>query len=137
MIDKLELRRQLLARVQIDPETLCWATKAELQFENKNYSSPRVSAFVFDLFNLEPDLCVCHHCDNPWCVNPDHLFVGTDKDNAQDCVIKNRKGHIRFTADWPFIPVLFPRSLFLKAAANTQRRGLKKIPDLIDQLLPE
>ena len=32
---------------------------------------------------------VCHHCDNPSCVRPDHLFVGTDKDNAQD---KSRKG---------------------------------------------
>lgn len=35
-------------------------------------------------------LRVLHHCDNPPCVRPDHLFLGTLKDNVQDCMAKGR-----------------------------------------------
>lgn len=40
---------------------------------------------------IEKDLCVCHKCDVPSCINPDHLFIGTQSENMKDAYKKKRK----------------------------------------------
>lgn len=52
----------------------------------------RISYQVANNIILPRHIDVCHSCDIRLCVNPDHLFAGTRKDNMQDCV---RKGRLR------------------------------------------
>lgn len=39
---------------------------------------------------IPDNLIICHRCDNPPCVRPDHLFLGTHLDNSKDCTTKGR-----------------------------------------------
>ncbi len=47
-------------------------------------------AWEFEHGQIPDGLCVCHHCDNPRCCRPSHLFIGTKADNNRDMRLKGR-----------------------------------------------
>lgn len=75
----------------------CWTWKGAVNdygygivyHEKKQYRAHRISWLIHH--GEDPGKSfVCHKCDNPICVNPDHLFLGFAKDNIQDMISKGR-----------------------------------------------
>ena len=60
--------------------------------EGQNYIASRVAYAIVE-GSCPVDKLICHHCDNPPCIEYSHLFVGTHKDNAIDAVAKGRIAH--------------------------------------------
>lgn len=59
-------------------------------WDGKNRKAHRI-AYGLMVGPVPKNLLVCHHCDNPQCCNPEHLFLGTNKENQDDCTNKGRR----------------------------------------------
>jgi len=85
------------AKISPEPMSGCWlwvgaidgSGYGQMNINGKTVKSHRLSYAHF-VAPIPPGYCVCHKCDTPACVNPDHLYVGTFKDNAVDKVKKGR-----------------------------------------------
>jgi len=89
-------KKRFESKIKVIPETGCWEWQGGRdktnygQFSYKNNRAAHRSAYELYVDDIPEGLIVCHKCDNPPCVNPDHLFLGTFKDNTQDCIKKGR-----------------------------------------------
>ncbi len=61
-----------------------------------NGKTVKMNRIVFEMFcgEIPKGAHICHRCDNPRCVNPEHLFAGTVSDNMRDMVAKGRQSTI-------------------------------------------
>jgi len=83
-----------------EPYSGCWLWVASIdsngygQFRNgRCLEWAHRASWMLNKGEIPVGICVLHKCDTPVCVNPDHLFLGTQSDNTRDCIRKGR--HIR------------------------------------------
>ena len=69
---------------------------------------------------IPDNMCICHSCDNPPCINPDHLFLGTQADNMRDMYAKGRDRGRRKTHCKHGHP-LFGENLYVKPSNGARQ----------------
>lgn len=90
---------RLLAKAAINPNTGCWDWTAakhkngygKFGMNGSTALAHRVS-YELHLGPVPKGMLVCHRCDNRACINPEHFFLGTHRDNTGDMTSKGRHG---------------------------------------------
>lgn len=98
LASKLDSIRATLARRSVETDCGCleWTGAkcvngyGRVKVCGKLHGAHRLAVLVRDGSLPPSGLFVCHSCDNPSCINPDHLFVGTNSDNMRDAFAKGR-----------------------------------------------
>ena len=93
------LETRFWSKVRVAGPDECWEWQAQLSkagygcFNYKRGKTPlahRISFMLKNGYLPDPEVLVCHSCDNPKCVNPRHLWLGDNRANHEDCVAKGR-----------------------------------------------
>jgi hypothetical protein len=103
---------------------------------NAGYTAHRYS-YSYYIGDIPVGMYICHKCDNPSCVNPDHLFCGSSQENTNDKVSKGRhpKGEDSATAKLSDIVVSEIRSKYIKGSQDFGTRALAKIYNVSHRLI--
>jgi hypothetical protein len=120
---------RFMARIEFDTNGGCWLWAAATTRDGYGLfragSISLAHRFSHDrLVGPVGDLYVLHHCDVPACVNPSHLFLGTQTDNMRDMHAKARRRPCRTNTKLTPAQVAFIRSSPLKQKAVAELLGV-------------
>lgn len=96
--NQIDLVAWVLSMAVASPERGCWLWEGLVNNQGYPVTSVKgrrvpVTRVVMGVDSASRSIVVCHKCDNPLCIRPEHLFVGTQKDNIADCIKKKRKAN--------------------------------------------
>lgn len=90
---KLPLKEALMLRVEKEPYSGCWIWTGGYYVNGYGvFRNRRAHRLMYEVWigPIPDGMNLCHKCDSPFCVNPQHMFVGTQTDNMLDCHNKGR-----------------------------------------------
>lgn len=98
-----DLKIRFWKKVSKQKEDECWIWNAYKHKKGYGYfhangsvmKSHRISFILENKTLIPKGMCICHSCDNPSCVNPNHLWMGTNMDNIKDSLMKGRRIGLR------------------------------------------
>lgn len=121
---RVDVKSRLLSKVSIS-ESGCWEYTGALdrcgygkfKVNGRNLGAHKIS-YIIHKCDYDQSLCIMHSCDNPRCINPDHLSPGTHAENVADMISKGRMPKLKKESECRYRDIIIYQSARATAIQN-------------------